>query len=523
MTAEDLDVLPVVNEANPGHVRGMWQFTENGEFEEFSGRVSAGVIDPHSLSAGQKWVFRAQLIPTPENNDIYCRLTVDDPDMSALIKSVRERGIIEPIHASTDGRIISGHRRVFAAGYAGVRKVPVIVHPISYRHDRNEFLRALVECNTQRKKTTGMQIREEIAKIDGKVAIRQIQNDRKEIDYYRRYGSCIADSEITPVDIGKRDPISDNKMPMLRAAIKVLSEHRQYWPLSVRQVHYRLLNDPPLRHAKKAGSTYKNDKQSYKDLTDILARGRIQGLVSFDAIDDETRPEEINRGSSSVGAFFKQEIQEFLKGYWRNRQQSQENQVEIIAEKLTVRPILSSVANEYGIPLTINRGMSGPTVKYKIAQRFRRSGKRKLIILAVFDLDPAGDAIAEDIRKSFERDFDIFDIEVYKAALTIEQVKDQDLTPSMDAKESSPTYTKFCEKYDTIHAWELEALDPGDLQEILEDAIQEVIDLGAYNEELAAEENDSVKLVALKNAVLKYVQDIDIDALENLKAKEGAK
>jgi hypothetical protein len=38
----------------------------------------------------------------------------------------------------------------------------------------------------------------------------------------------------------------------------------RYWPLTVRQVHYLLLNDPPLRHDKKPGSVYVNDKASYK-------------------------------------------------------------------------------------------------------------------------------------------------------------------------------------------------------------------------------------------------------------------
>ena len=80
----------------------------------------------------------------------------------------------------------------------------------------------------------------------------------------------------------------------------------------------------------------------------------------------------------------------FLKGFTRNRQQSQTNHIEIIAEKLTVKTILEGVAEEYSIPLTINRGMSGPTMKKKIADRYRRSKKKNLILLVVSDLDPAG-------------------------------------------------------------------------------------------------------------------------------------
>jgi hypothetical protein len=78
----------------------------------------------------------------------------------------------------------------------------------------------------------------------------------------------------------------------------------------------------------------------------------------------------------------------------------------------------------------------------------------------VSDLDPAGDAIAEDLVKSFRRDFDIADIEAYKVALTIDQVEEFSLEPSMEAKDTSPTYRAFVDKYGITAAYELEAMNP---------------------------------------------------------------
>jgi hypothetical protein len=54
------------------------------------------------------------------------------------------------------------------------------------------------------------------------------------------------------------------------------------------------------------------------------------------------------------------------------------------------------------------------------------------------DLDPARDAIAEDLVKSLRRDFGIRNIEVYKIALTIKQVEEFGLTQSIDAKSLQP-------------------------------------------------------------------------------------
>ena len=77
---------------------------------------------------------------------------------------------------------------------------------------------------------------------------------------------------------------------------------------------------------------------SYKALVNLLARARVEGLFPWQAIDDETRPEDLN---SHFWNFprrsCKSEFEDLLVGYRRNRQQSQPHHLEIVAEKLTVR------------------------------------------------------------------------------------------------------------------------------------------------------------------------------------------
>jgi len=50
----------------------------------------------------------------------------------------------------------------------------------------------------------------------------------------------------------------------------------------------------------------------------------------------------------------------------------------------------------------------------------------------------------------------------------------------------------------TRDAYELDALVPSDLADIVEAAILEVIDVDLYNQELAAEETDSAQIVAVR-------------------------
>jgi hypothetical protein len=317
-------------------------------------------------------------------------------------------------------------------------KVPVKVYPISRARDPEGFIKLLVAMNSQRIKSTSDLLHESLVKIDPKDAHKQIVNQR--LQQRARAGSNL--SVIDPNDIGRRDEISAAKMPLLDAILAILSAQRDYWPLSVRQVHYRL-HAPPL-HASKPDSVYRNDKTSYRAAIDILARGRITGLVPWDAIDDLTRPVQLNAAFRNSAEFFWQEFGNFLTGYWRDRLQSQPYHIEIVAEKLTVQTILADVAREFTMPLTISRGMNTFSPKKAICDRYAYSGKQGLKLLVVTDLDPGGETIAEDLVKSFRRDFGLQNIEAFKVALCIEQVEDFGLEPSMEAKQSSPTYRSAC-------------------------------------------------------------------------------
>jgi hypothetical protein len=449
----------------------------------------------------------ASIKPAPENDEIYSRIAWDDPLVQELARSIRDHGVKEPLLISKDGYIISGHRRRIAALLAGLEEVPVTVSPISRTENPKEFIALLVTMNAQRVKTTSDLVHETIVKLDPKTAHQQIVNKR----LAKNAASGNSLSVIDPDDIGRRDEISAAKQPLLDAVLQILEDNRRYWPLSVRQVHYRLLGpDAPLLHASKPNSQYRNDKTSYRAAIDILARGRVAGLVPWGAIDDLTRPVELNDAFRNTSTFFQQEFEDFLSGYWRNRLQSQPYHIEIVAEKLTVQTILQEVASEFTMPITISRGMNTLAPKKAIRDRFLLSQKRGLKLLVVTDLDPAGETIADDVVKSFKRDFGIRNIEAFKVALTFEQVQEFGLEPSMDAKDTSPTYQNFVDKYGIREAYELEALTPEALAQTLEDAITDILDIELYNQELAAEEADSTRIIAVQQQALAFFKSLKL-------------
>lgn len=84
----------------------------------------------------------ADLTPNPLNAVIY-----DATPTADLIESIRERGIIEPLVASPERVLVSGHRRRLAAIGLGLAKVPVILRPVE------DEVGEIIAFNTHRKKT----------------------------------------------------------------------------------------------------------------------------------------------------------------------------------------------------------------------------------------------------------------------------------------------------------------------------------------------------------------------------------
>jgi hypothetical protein len=158
--------------------------------------------------------------------------------------------------------------------------------------------------------------------------------------------------------------------------------------------------------------------------------------------------------------------------------------------------------------MTTGRGYCSLPPRYAMAQRFWRSGKRTLIVLMVSDFDPDGEEIAHSFARSMRDDFGIGSIHPVKVALTAEQVKTYKLPPVMKAKETSVHHGKFTAKHGQ-NVFELEALPPAELQKVVRDALDRVIDVGAFNAELEAEKKDAAFLAGVRREVGEKMAGMD--------------
>ena len=444
--------------------------------------------------------------PSPENDELYKPIDRRDTEFRKLVASVRDHGILEPLVVTEDGWIVSGHRRHAAAEEAGLEEVPCRVMAIRREDDTDRFVRLLREHNRQRAKTTDEKVREELLTVDPARAHRVLRG-------HRDLASAVDLAPIAVAGSMKRSEISEAKRPFLDAVLRVIDERSQFLPLSDRQIHYALLNDPPLRHAKKPHSTYGNDRDSYKSLVDLLTRARIDGFIPMNVIADATRPVSTWAVHPDIRPFIRREVDRFLMGYHRDLMQSQPHHIEIVCEKNTVQPLLRPTAAEYCIPLTSGRGYCSLPPRAEMADRYRRSGKPKLVLLLLTDFDPDGEEIAMSLARSLRDDFDVHNLHPVKVALTAEQVAEFELAPNLQAKVTSSRYAKFAAKYGD-DVFELEAIPPERLQDLLRSAINSVIDEDAYREELAKEEQEAADLVGYANVAREAMRSAGFDGAD---------
>jgi ParB-like chromosome segregation protein Spo0J len=438
--------------------------------------------------------------PSPENDALYRPIDPASPEMLQLIASVSRDGVKEPLVLSLDGYIISGHRRHAAASAAGLDEVPARYEDI--RRGDDGFTQLLAVYNQQRIKSPGEQAREGVAlAADPDEAHGRLLAYRRQEARFRAKDSGL---EVRAGGVKRRHGISRAKRPFLDAAVRAIEEARAFWPLSVRGVHYRLLNDPPLRNARRPSSRYRNDKAAYDDLSDILTRARLAGLVPMEALDDETRPVTVLRSYPGVGPFVRQESAHFLCWYARDLQAGQPLHIEVVCEKMTVGPIVEPVCAQFCLPLTIGRGYMSIPPRRDIAERFRLSGKAALQLVVVSDADPEGESIAESLAGSMRDDFHVPEVRAVKACLTPAQARRMGLPTALEAKETSSRRKGFVARHGA-EVWELESLPPAELRRLVREAVESVLDHDAFNREVEAEKDDAAELEAVRAEAMRLL------------------
>lgn len=247
------------------------------------------------------------------------------------------------------------------------------------------------------------------------------------------------------------------------------------YKLTLRQLYYQLVGRDLLV----------NKLAEYTKLGDLVKKGRMCGLVDWDAIVDRNRVPKIPYSVEDV----EDAIVDAADTYRIDRMEDQESYVEVWVEKDALSEILYQITSEYSIRLMVNRGFSSTTAMHDAFIRFRRRQRDGLrtTILYVGDHDPSGLYMMTDIQNRLE-EFGVHNVDIVPVCLTKEQIEEYDLPPN-PAKLTDPRAKWYIETHGK-ESWEVDAVDPQELSRLITTQIKSLVDIDKYEEVVARESKE---------------------------------
>lgn len=249
------------------------------------------------------------------------------------------------------------------------------------------------------------------------------------------------------------------------------------WPMTLRQVYYRLVSRQVIE----------NNRSQYQAVSNALVYGRQEGLIPWEWIEDRLRrPRGISMWEDL--ASFTRDV---LPAYHRDVWDTQPGYVEVWLEKDALSGIFEAELRRYGVTLNVGRGYDGWSSIRNAAERFDDGDG--VAVLYFGDFDPSG----EDMARSLADRLAFFDCrpEIIKCALVFEDIEAYHLPPDF-TKASDTRSGAFVAKWGNV-AVELDALPADVLRERLVDEVESRLDLAALAEVHAQEEGDRKTLARL--------------------------
>lgn len=270
----------------------------------------------------------------------------------------------------------------------------------------------------------------------------------------------------------QRFRFNDDTLSLLDTINQIVDEYiEQGFRLTVRQLYYQLV----------ARDVVVNTLQSYKRVASIINDGRLAGVVDWDAIEDRTR-EFVRKTRWESGAhILKAASESFHVDMWTN----QSIRCFVIIEKEALVGVLEPVCAKLDVPLLAARGYPSGTVLREFSQSdiLPALGEaQEVVVFHLGDHDPSGIDMTRDLEKRLST-FSYQPVELIRIALTMDQVNERNPPPN-PAKTTDSRFQQYMERFGT-ESWELDALPPTYLSQLVLDAVSERIDPDAWEERQA--------------------------------------
>ena len=285
---------------------------------------------------------------------------------------------------------------------------------------------------------------------------------------------------------------------VVKTANEVISQYEI--KLTIRQIYYRLVSDPYM--------LFSNTPSSYQGFDKIMTRARERGHVDWHRIEDRSRGTlGGDEGFNSPEEYLNAKIRYFAHhGYARLMWENQPNYVEAWVEKDALAGLFQNIADKYNVLVYPTRGYSSFTkIAEAIGDRLNVAAEKgkTISILHFHDHDPSGLNMGEDLENRLEEYGTLTDV-VKPIALNIDQVRKMKLAPN-PTKLADPRSNDYVGQFGDS-CWELDAIPPKELQQIIKESILEEINADIWNDTIKHEEQEREKVEPELDRLVKAIE-----------------
>jgi hypothetical protein len=280
-----------------------------------------------------------------------------------------------------------------------------------------------------------------------------------------------------------------HKIKLVRICDAIVNEYASKgFRLTVRQIYYQLV----------AKNHVPNNKQSYNNVQSLLNDARLYGYIDWDAIEDRTR-DVIQRSHWSCGGDI---LNSAAKAYHEDMWQDQDHRVFVVIEKDALAGVFEPICNEFDMPLLPARGYPSASTLREFAKGRIMRASQQIVVLHLGDHDPSGIDMSRDLIERlmmFSRGRKHIDFR--RLALNMDQIEEQKPPPN-PVKMTDSRVNGYMEEFGTDESWELDALTPEYLDELVRNEVTQFIDTDRW-------EKRQAHIEGVRERLQKLAQDFD--------------
>lgn len=257
----------------------------------------------------------------------------------------------------------------------------------------------------------------------------------------------------------------------------------QGFNLTLRQLYYQFV----------ARVLIPNTEQSYTRLGNIISDARRAGLIDWDAIVDRTRYLRKLSSWDKPQSILESARDSYHRDLWAN----QDRRLEVWIEKDALVGVIEDICQRNDVPFFSCRGYVSDSEMWAGAMRSlrHRDNGQDVLILHLGDHDPSGIDMTRDIETRLKLFMFYRNIEVKRIALTMEQIDELNPPPN-PAKITDSRYASYASEYG-MESWELDALEPQYIVDLIEEYISRNKNLDSWNEAIKEQEAEREQIATI--------------------------